>query len=117
MDDRFVTRAALRADLERLGLRPRRRRHDADAPFAAPSGGTSVGQHVYVGDVDRFSDRAARAGTEILQEPTDMFYGDRTVMLRDPFGHVWVFLTHVEDLTTPEIERRGTELIASSTTT
>lgn len=70
--------------------------------------------HVYVDDVDRLGDRAARAGAEVLQEPTNMFYGDRTVMLRDLFGHVWVFLTHVEDLTPTEIERRGNELLASS---
>jgi PhnB protein len=40
-----------------------------------------------------------------------MFYGDRTVMLKDPFGHVWVFLTHQEDLPPEEIARRGTELL------
>ena len=89
---------------------------DAAAPFAAPSGGTSVGLHVYVDDLNQFGDRAARAGAEILQEPMDMFYGDRTIMLRDPFGHVWVFLTHVEDLSPAEIERRGTELLASPAT-
>jgi hypothetical protein len=82
---------------------------DADAPFSAPSppSGASVGLDVYVDNVDQLGDRAARAGAEVLQEPTDMFYGDRSVMLRDPFGHVWAFLKHVEDLTPTEIEQRG----------
>jgi hypothetical protein len=26
-----------------------------------------------------------------------MFHGDRTVILKDPSGHMWVFLTHLED--------------------
>ncbi|GAA4867467.1 hypothetical protein GCM10023203_15010 [Actinomycetospora straminea] len=85
---------------------------DAEAPFAPPGpGGSTVGLHVYVQDVDDLAARAARAGAEVLQEPTDMFYGDRSVMLRDPFGHVWVFLAHQEDLSTDEIVARGRALL------
>ncbi|MFC5185504.1 VOC family protein [Actinomadura harenae] len=89
---------------------------DADGPFRAPtaSGGSTVGIHVYVDDVDTFSAQAVRAGAEVLQPPTDMFYGARQVMLRDPFGHLWVFLTHTEDLSSEEIARRGTELFKAS---
>jgi PhnB protein len=32
----------------------------------------------------------------------------------DPFGHVWQIATHVEDLTSEEIEARGRELFAST---
>ncbi len=90
---------------------------DAEEPFSAPgeAGGSTVGLHVYVDDVDALYDRAAGAGAELLQPPTDMFYGDRTIMLRDPFGHIWVFLTHKEDLPPEEVARRGTELLASTT--
>lgn len=89
---------------------------DADGSFGSPRmlGATTVGLHVYVDDVDSLGERAVRAGAELLQEPTDMFYGDRTVMLRDPFGHVWVFLTHQEDLEIDEIARRGNELLAAA---
>ncbi|SOB84405.1 VOC family protein [Streptomyces sp. 1331.2] len=67
---------------------------DADAPFAPPgTGGPSVALHVYVPDVDGLTDRAAAAGAELLSAPADMFYGARQSMLRDPFGHVWIFLT------------------------
>ncbi|WP_380285334.1 VOC family protein [Kitasatospora purpeofusca] len=78
------------------------------APFAAPSalGGTSVALHVYVPDVDALAERAAAAGAEVLQPPTDMFHGDRTAVLRDPSGHVWIFLTHLEDLSADELRRR-----------
>ncbi len=36
-------------------------------------------------------------------------------MVRDPFGHVWVFLTHLEDLEPAEIQRRGVGLLAAAT--
>lgn len=86
---------------------------DADGPFKAPgaAGGSTVGLHIYVDDVDTLSAQAVRAGAELLQPPTDMFYGARSAMLRDPFGHLWVLLTRTEDLSSEEIARRGTELL------
>jgi len=36
-----------------------------------------------------------------------MFYGANSASLRDPFGHVWVFLTWNEDLPVGEMQRRG----------
>ncbi|WP_435652520.1 VOC family protein [Kitasatospora purpeofusca] len=78
-----------------------------DAPFTAPAalGGTSVALHVWVPDVDALAERAAAAGAEVLQSPTDMFHGDRTAVLRDPSGHLWVFLTHLEDLALEDVHR------------
>jgi PhnB protein len=35
-----------------------------------------------------------------------MLHGDRTVVLRDPFGHLWVFLTHQEHVPEDESRRR-----------
>jgi hypothetical protein len=82
---------------------------DAEPPFAAPteSGSTTVGLHVYLDDVDMALARAEQAGATILQPAQDMFYGDRAGMLQDPFGHIWVLLTHQEDLEPAEIKRRG----------
>ncbi len=89
---------------------------DAEGEFRAPgeAGGSTVGLHVFVEDVDALGARATEAGAEMLQPPTDMFYGARTVMLKDPFGHVWVFLTQSEDPSPEEIARRGNELLAST---
>src|ERR1043166_8788847 len=42
-------------------------------------------------DIDAHCARARAAGAEILQEPADQFYGDRTYRARDPEGHVWTF--------------------------
>ncbi|WP_217145723.1 VOC family protein [Streptomyces sp. AC627_RSS907] len=76
------------------------------APPVSLGGGTSVMLHVFVPDVDGLAERAEAAGAEVLQPPTDMFHGDRTAILKDPSGHVWVFLTHVEDVSEEELRRR-----------
>ncbi|MFD3573317.1 VOC family protein [Streptomyces sp. NPDC058644] len=82
---------------------------DAAGVFTSPSGagGPSVALHVFVDDVDALADRAVTAGAELLQPPMNMFHGDRTAILRDPYGHVWVFLTHLEDVSPEEIVRRA----------
>ncbi|MEW2414376.1 VOC family protein [Streptomyces sp. NPDC046866] len=80
----------------------------AEGPFSAPSalGGTSVALHVYVPDVDALAAAAVAEGAELLQPPGDRFHGDRTAILRDPSGHLWVFLTHLETVSGEELERR-----------
>ncbi|GAA1025333.1 MULTISPECIES: VOC family protein [Amycolatopsis] len=89
---------------------------DAEGLFKAPGqlGGSTVGLHIFVENVDALGARAADAGAELLQPPTDMFYGARTVMLRDPFGHVWVLLHQQEDVPPAEIARRGAESLGSA---
>ncbi|MFB8414022.1 VOC family protein [Streptomyces albidoflavus] len=82
-------------------------RDDLRSP--ATLGGTPVILHVYVPDVDALTARATAAGAELLEGPADQFHGDRTAMLRDPFGHLWIFLTHLEDLTPEQIAERLAE--------
>jgi len=48
--------------------------------------------------VDAHFTRARSAGAEILAEPEDMFWGDRTYVAEDPEGHRWTFAQHVRDL-------------------
>ena len=52
----------------------------------------------YVDDVDAHHAQAKTAGANILSEPADQFYGDRTYRARDPEGHEWNFHTHVRDV-------------------
>ncbi|TDU79678.1 VOC family protein [Streptomyces sp. KS 21] len=80
----------------------------SEGPFTAPSelGGTSVALHVFVPDVDALVRTAVAEGAELVQPPADQFHGDRTAILRDPFGHLWVFLTHVEDVSWEELQGR-----------
>ncbi|KWF38058.1 VOC family protein [Burkholderia pseudomultivorans] len=53
-------------------------------------------------DIDAHCERARQAGADILQEPADQFYGDRTYRARDPELHVWTFGQHVRDVTPEE---------------
>lgn len=73
-------------------------------------GGTPVQLMVYVNDVDAFVERAVAEGLEVLRPVQDQFYGDRSGQFRDPFGHVWAFATHIEDVSPEEMNRRAAEM-------
>lgn len=77
-------------------------------------GGTAVKIHVYVPDVDALVQRAAAAGARVVRAPVDQFYGDRSCMIEDPFGHQWGFATHIEDLSPDEINRRAASLYSGN---
>lgn len=72
-------------------------------------GGTPVGIHVYVPDVDVLNQRAIAAGATVQRPIADQFYGDRSVTLGDPFGHRWFFATHKEDVSPEELQKRAAE--------
>src|SRR5262249_40840582 len=69
-------------------------------------GGTPVTIHLYVENVDTSASQAVTAGAKILRPVQDQFYGDRSSRLEDPFGHVWIVPTHIEDVTPEETRRR-----------
>ena len=75
-------------------------------------GGTGSSVHLHVDDVDAMTERAAAAGAEVLMQPTDMFYGERSSKVRDPFGHEWLLGSHIEDVTPQEMQRRFNEMMA-----
>ncbi len=63
--------------------------------------------YVYVDDVDATFQRAMAAGGTSVQAPTDHFYGDRSVGVKDPCGNVWYIATHIEDVSPAELKRRA----------
>lgn len=70
-------------------------------------GGTSISLHLYVEDVDASFRKALSAGATERRPVEDRFYGDRSGVLEDPFGHVWALATHKEDLSNDEIGKRA----------
>jgi len=70
-------------------------------------GGTPVGLHVYVEDVDAVAATAVAAGAALKRPVENQFYGDRLGSIIDPFGHLWHISTHVEDVSPEEIGRRA----------
>jgi PhnB protein len=70
-------------------------------------GGTPVMIHLYIQDVDTVAKRAVAAGAKEIRPVQNQFYGDRSGMFADPFGHQWNIATHVEDLSAEEIGKRA----------
>lgn len=69
-------------------------------------GGSPVGIALYVPDVDVVFQKAVDAGATVIEAVKDQFYGDRSGSLKDPFGHKWHIMTHIEDVAFPEMQRR-----------
>lgn len=71
-------------------------------------GGTPVTLCLYVEDVDAVFARALQAGAKVTGEMVvkNQFYGDRTGGITDPFGHQWSIMTHIEDVSFGEMQKR-----------
>ena len=72
--------------------------------------GSPISIHLYVKDVDAVVERAVAAGAKLIRPVEDMFYGDRSGAVEDPYGHQWYVATHIEDLTLAKIKKRSEEL-------
>jgi PhnB protein len=70
-------------------------------------GGSPISILLYVEDVDACVARAVAAGATVRRPVKDQFYGDRSGMIEDPFGHVWSIATHTEDVSHEEMQRRA----------
>ena len=63
--------------------------------------------HLYVEDCDALYKRALEAGAKSIREPADQPFGDRSSGVEDAFGNQWWISTHIEDVTSEEMERRA----------
>jgi len=70
-------------------------------------GGSPVSILLYVEDVDAVVAKALAAGSKLQSPVTDQFYGDRSGKLTDPFGHVWMIATHIENVSPEEMQKRA----------
>jgi PhnB protein len=71
-------------------------------------GDSAVSLCLYVEDVDAVFARALKEGAKAIgeMEVKDQFYGDRAGSLADPFGHKWSIMTHKEDVSFDELQKR-----------
>ena len=77
---------------------------DHDSP-ASIGGKNTQTVHIQVAtDIDAHCERARAAGAEIIMEPEDQFYGDRSYRCRDPEGHIWTVGQTVKVVTREEAE-------------
>src|SRR5687768_15501007 len=61
---------------------------------------------LYIEDVDRVYQSALNAGGTSVTRPTNMPWGDRSCRVRDPFGNLWWIMSHIEDVSPEEEEKR-----------
>lgn len=67
--------------------------------------GSPVSFYLYVEDCDAAYKKALGAGMSSAFEPEDMFWGDRTAGVADPFGYRWVFATRVREVSEDEMNK------------
>ena len=81
---------------------------------ATAIGATPVSIHLHVDDADQMIEQAVRAGATLEQAPKDQFYGERSGVVRDPFGHRWLIGHAIEDVSTDEMQRRYAAMLGGA---
>jgi PhnB protein len=76
------------------------------AKSAKTIGGSPISIMLYVENVDEQYPKAIAAGGKELRPLKNQFYGDRSGTLEDPFGITWTIGTHVEDVSSDELQKR-----------
>ncbi|GMU79040.1 MAG: putative glyoxalase/bleomycin resistance protein [Acidimicrobiia bacterium] len=71
-----------------------------------PTAGSSATIHLHVDDADIVLEQAVAAGATLVRPATDAFYGERSGVIVDPFGHRWNIGHSIEDVTPEEMQRR-----------
>jgi len=73
-------------------------------PRKAPSGPVPIAFYIYVEDVDAAYQQAVKNGMQSIFEPQDMFWGDRTAVVVDPFHYTWTFSTQTRQVSDADLE-------------
>ncbi len=68
---------------------------------------------LYAEDVDQWWKRAVDAGAKITMPLTDMFWGDRTGTVVNPFGNRWNLAQRVKNMTPEEMKQAQDAFVAS----
>jgi PhnB protein len=69
-------------------------------------GNSSSQLHLYVEDVDILWAKALTVGAVSISDPVDAYWGDRTGILIDTFGHRWSLASRVEHVSKDDIKKR-----------
>ncbi len=75
-------------------------------------GGVSSLLCLHVTDADAVYERAIGAGATAKRPLTDEFYGYRTGQIEDPFGHVWMIQTLIEEVSPKKMQKRLDAMMA-----
>jgi PhnB protein len=86
--------------------------NDAMGKRSAKSVGASpAGLFIYVENVDKVIDKAAKLGATSQGPVMDMFWGDRCGTIVDPDGYTWMVGTHKAEPTVKEMKEKMREMM------
>ncbi len=68
---------------------------------------------LYADHIDQWWKRAVDAGAKITMPIADMFWGDRSGTVVDPFGNRWSLSQRMKNLTPEEMKRAQDDFVAS----
>ena len=77
-------------------------------------GGSPVKMHLDVESADRSAEAAVAAGATLVRPVQNEFYGSRSGMIVDPFGHSWFIATKCEEVSVDEMQRRFSAMANSA---
>jgi len=84
------------------------------SPRKAPNPESAVAFYLYLPDVDASYRQAIAAGMTSVCEPEDVFWGDRTATVSDPFGYAWTLATQVKEVPPEEAIAMFNQMMAQS---
>lgn len=67
---------------------------------------------LYTGDAEGLFDSVLLAGGIEVNAIHEKYYGERSGLIRDPFGYYWEIATHIEDVPPSELKKRFDELFS-----
>ncbi len=79
---------------------------EIDALGPESLGGAGVRFVLNVDDADALWEQAVAAGATAVRPLEDQFYGERSGMLADPFGHRWMVSMTLEEVSPEEMQER-----------
>ena len=68
---------------------------------------------LYIDEVDKAWKRAVDAGAKVTMPLSDMFWGDRTGTVVDPFGNRWSLAQRIKNMTPLEMKQAQDAFVAS----
>ena len=78
--------------------------YDCFAP--EPGAKVPILLHIHVDDADSVIAAAVQAGARIVRPAQDQFHGERSGLVRDPFGYDWLIGHTLETVEPDEMQRR-----------
>ncbi|WP_299490260.1 VOC family protein [Acaryochloris sp. IP29b_bin.137] len=84
------------------------------SPRQAPDPKSPVAFYLYLPDVDASYRQAMGAGMTCVSEPEDMFWGDRTATVMDPFGYAWTLATQIKEVPPQDAIARFNQMMAKA---